>query len=235
MVGLKEGRAVDLAINGMYPGHTLLIVDDHAVFREGLRRIIEQQKDLTVCGEAANADAALPLIESLKPHLVILDISMDGMSALELIKTIRHKYSRLPILVLSMHKEYLYAERVLRAGANGYIMKQEDSTKVLAAIRYVLEGKTYVSESLTQQLLRGLTLGKNNSNTSSLELLSTREFEVFRLIAQGHGTRQIADSLQISIKTAETHREHIRAKLSLKTSFELIQFARTWGANEKVL
>lgn len=210
-----------------------MIVDDHSVLREGLRRIINIEPDLRVCGEAANVGDARRLVDTLSPDIVVVDIALEGVSGLLLIKELRHKYARLPILVLSMHKEAVYAERALRAGANGYIMKEEDGTTLIGALHYVLEGKTYVSEALSQQLLRNLTQSKEHSASSALELLSTREFEVFRLISMGYGTRQVADTLTISIKTVETHREHIRAKLHLKTTFELTQFARTWCASEQ--
>jgi len=210
----------------------ILIVDDHGVFREGLIRIISQEKDLNVCGEATDAAEALEQIPRLKPDLVMVDISLEGMNGIDLTKNLRERFPTIRILVLSMHKESLYAERALRAGANGYIMKRERGQKLLGAIRHVLNGETYVSEELNKVILERLSLPGRDQGASSIDRLSDRELEVFRLIGQGYGTRQIADSLHLSMKTVESHRENIRTKLNLQSTFELVQHAIHWSFNE---
>ena len=204
----------------------VLIVDDHAVFREGLVRILSQEKDLMVCGEAPDALEALRLATQMKPDLAIVDVSLEGMNGIDLTKNFHARFPSMRILVLSMHKETLHAERALRAGANGYIMKRESGRKLLAAIRQVLNGQTYVSEELNEYLLGKLY--SRETGASTVERLSDRELEIFRLIGQGYGTRQIADSLHLSMKTVEFHRENIRAKLNLNSTFELVQQAIHW-------
>jgi DNA-binding NarL/FixJ family response regulator len=206
----------------------VLVVDDHPVFREGLVRVLNQERDLTVCGEAADASEALKLLGTLKPDLIIVDISLEGMNGIDLIKSIRTQQPRLAILVLSMHKESLYAERALRAGANGYLMKRESGQKLLGAIRQVLRGQTYASDDFKEHILRGAMGTKESLKSSPMERLSDRELEVFQRIGQGYGTRQIAEELNLSMKTIETYREHLREKLSLKSTFELVQYAIGW-------
>jgi len=215
--------------------YRILIVDDHAIVRDGLFKIINQEKDLEACGEAEKADEAMKKVEALKPDIVIIDISLEGTSGIELTRNLRERYSDLRILVLSMHKESVYAERALRAGADGYIMKQENGDKLLGAIRLVLDGKTYVNERIQTKLIRSLSRSLGQHPESSLvDRLGSREFEVFRLIGKSYGARQIADELKISIKTVEAHRGHIRAKLNLQTTFELIQYARDWSISEQL-
>jgi DNA-binding NarL/FixJ family response regulator len=211
----------------------VLIVDDHAVFREGLVRILSAEKDLTVCGEVEDAAAALQKIAQTKPDLAIIDVSLEGTSGIDLTKQLRGRYPDLRILVLSMHKESLHAERALRAGANGYIMKREGGKKLLGAIRHVLRGQTYVSEEFKDHMLGNLSPRTGKDSVSPIERLSDRELEVFRLIGQGYGTRQMADTLHLSIKTIEFHRESIRAKLNLKNTFELVQHAIHWNFYER--
>ena len=205
--------------------HKILMVDDHAIFREGLSRLLQNEKGLVVCGEATDAEEALKKIELLKPDLVIVDISLGGMNGIDLTKSLRTKYPLLFILVLSMHKEALYAERALRAGANGYIMKKESGAKLLDAIGRVLQGQTYVSNDLNESILQKMTSSGRGVSGPLLDTLSDRELEVFQFVGQGYGTRQIAQELNISMKTVESHREHIREKLGLKTNFELVQHA----------
>jgi DNA-binding NarL/FixJ family response regulator len=214
------------------PKTKILLVDDHAVFREGLSLIIEQEEDLTVCGECEDALSALKKARAVKPDMTIVDISLEGMNGIELTKSLRADFPEMRILVLSMHKELLYAERSLAVGANGYIMKQRTRKELVGAIRAVLKGETYVSDTVKENILRhiGAPLGARHSPVSRL---SNREFEVFELIARGYGTRHIAESLNMSAKTVETHREHIREKLHIKTSFELVQYAHEWAAAEK--
>jgi len=211
----------------------VLIVDDHAVFREGLLRILSQEKDLTVCGEVEDATTALQKVAQLKPDLAIIDVSLEGMSGIDLTKQLRSRHPALRILVLSMHKETLHAERALRAGAHGYIMKRESGRKLLGAIRHVLQGHTYISEEFSEHMLGNLSPRTGKKSVSPIERLSDRELEVFRLIGQGYGTRQMADSLHLSIKTIEFHRESIRAKLNLKNTFELVQHAIHWNFYER--
>jgi DNA-binding NarL/FixJ family response regulator len=210
----------------------LLIVDDHPIVRQGITRLINYEDELMVCGEAGNAKEALEAVERENPDMVIVDISLKGRSGLELIKDLRMRYQDLPVLVVSMHDESLYAERVLRAGAKGYIMKQEPPEKVLNAIRQVLSGKIFVSEKMREKMLQRYVLGSSQKNASTVERLSDRELEVFRLIGKGMGTRQIAKELDLSIKTVETYREHIKEKLNLENSSKLLQYAIDWVQNE---
>ena len=210
----------------------MLIVDDHALFREGLAKIIGQEQDLRVCGQAANAADAMMEAKTQTPELVIVDISLEGISGLELTRQLREIYPDLRILILSMHNETVYAERALRSGADGYIMKQESGRQLLSAIHQVLDGKTYVSERIQQQLLRGISRTGASFVAARVDRLGAREFEVFQHIAQGHGTRQIAEALAISVKTVEAHRGHIREKLDLASNSDLIQYARDWAGSE---
>ena len=203
----------------------IIIVDDHPILREGLAQLIDQQKDLSVCGQFAEAAGAFDALASLKPDLALIDISLKGRSGVELVKNIKAHYPKLLVLVLSMHDESLYAERVLRAGASGYIMKQEASEKVLEAIRKVLAGEIYLSETMGAKLMRQLIGGSRNVTGSVMERLSDRELEVFGLIGQGRGTREIAEQLHLSVKTIESHRTHIKEKLNLKNATELVHRA----------
>jgi DNA-binding NarL/FixJ family response regulator len=209
--------------------YKVLLVDDHGVFRDGLARIIGQEKDLTIVGEAADGIEALEQTPKLKPDLVIVDVTLEGMTGIDLTKTLRERFPEVRILVLSMHKESLYAERSLRAGANGYIMKRESGKKLLAAIRHVLGGQTYISEELNNVILDKMTGQGAKAGAGSVDRLSDRELEVFRLIGQGYGTRQLAEHLNVSMKTVESYRERIRAKLNFDSTFELVQHAIHWN------
>ena len=208
----------------------VLLVDDHPIVRQGLAQLISQEPDLAVCGQAEDAASALRTISSLRPDIVILDISLNGPDGLSLLKDIRLSDSTLPVLILSMHDEALYAERALRAGANGYIMKQEATEKVLEAIRRILTGDIYVSDHISKRLLKQIVTSP--SEGSPIEALSDRELTVFRLIGQGRGTREIADDLHVSVKTVESYQAHIKEKLSLKNSRELVQHAFQWITRE---
>ena len=208
--------------------HRVLVVDDHAIVREGLTTVINQQSDLTVCGGADDAQTALDAVAKLHPDLVIVDISLKGINGIELIKQMQRRDKKIPILVLSMHDESLYVERVLRAGARGYIMKQEGTEKVVTAIHKVLAGEVYVSDAMGKKLLRSFRERGADPGTPSVERLSDRELEVFRLIGQGYRTRQIAETLHVSTKTVETYREHIKQKMQFKNSTELLQHAIQW-------
>ena len=211
--------------------YRVLLVDDHPIVRQGLARLIEREADLSVCGEAEGAHTAFHAIETLRPDIVLLDISLNGPDGLEVLKEIRVKTGSLPVLILSMHDESIYAERAMRAGANGYIMKQEATEKVLIAIRRILQGDVYLSDRLTTTMLQQYVRGGAHTKSSPLLNLTDRELEVFRLIGEGHGTRQIADELHLSVKTIESYQAHIKEKLALRNARELVQHAIEWTVN----
>jgi DNA-binding NarL/FixJ family response regulator len=211
--------------------HRVLLVDDHPIVRQGLALLIDRENDLSVCGEAEGAHSAFHAVATLRPDIVVLDISLSGPDGLDVLKEIRAKTTHLPVLILSMHDESIYAERAMRAGANGYIMKQEATEKVLIAIRRILQGEVYLSDRLTNSMLRQYVRGIAPAQASPLENLTDRELEVFRLIGGGHGTRQIADQLHVSVKTIESYQAHIKDKLALKNARELLQHAIEWSVN----
>ncbi|MBN2129439.1 MAG: response regulator transcription factor [Sedimentisphaerales bacterium] len=213
--------------------HTVLIVDDHPIVRQGLAQLIDQERDLHVCGQAEDAHEALRAIRTLKPDMVIVDISLKDTSGMELIKDLKVQYADLPILTLSMHDEGVYAERSLRAGARGYIMKQEATEQVITAIRRVLAGDVYVSDTVATRMVSKLARGGGAVSASPLDSLSDRELEVFRLIGEGHGTRQVAEKLHLSVKTIETYRAHIKEKLGFKDANELFRAAIEWVNTEQ--
>jgi DNA-binding NarL/FixJ family response regulator len=206
----------------------IFIIDDHPIIRQGLAMLINQQEDLAVCGDAEEATAALPLIEALKPNLVMVDIFLHGRDGMDLLKEMRARDPKLPILMLSMLDEVLYAERALRAGASGYIMKQEATAKVLVAIRRILNGETYVSDRIANKMMHQLAGDAVSENRGRIAALTDRELGVFRLIGEGQGTRQIAEALHISVKTVESHQARIKEKLFLKNSRALVQRAVEW-------
>jgi DNA-binding NarL/FixJ family response regulator len=203
----------------------VLLVDDHPLLRQGLARLINDQPDLMVCGEAAGPPEAIAQIQRHPPELIVLDITLQGGDGLELCKQIHGRWPEIPVLVLSMHDETLYAERALRAGASGYIMKQEPQEQVLTAMRRALRGDTYLSEAMSARLLRSIRGARSGAEVTPLERLSDRELEIFRLIGQGQSVKTIAQSLFLSPKTVEAHKEHIKQKLDLKSSNELLQYA----------
>ena len=209
----------------------VLIVDDHPILRKGLSMMINQEADLAVCGEAEDAHKAMELIDRVKPDLVIVDISLPGVDGVELLKNIKARFGDLPALVVSMHDESLFAERALRAGARGYIMKQEALDDVLTAIRRVLHGEIFVSSRITTKMLEKLVETDVRKANSPLELLSDRELTVLRLIGQGLGTRQIADDLHLSVKTIESYRMHLKEKLKLTSGTDLLKYAIQWVQN----
>lgn len=206
----------------------ILIVDDHPMMREGLAQLIDHESDLSAAFQASTAGQALQAVASCKPDLALIDISLPDKNGLELIKDLQTLYPDLPTLVVSMHDESLYAERVLRAGGRGYIMKQEGGKKLMTAIRQVLNGQIYVSEKVSSKILEGFSGRRPDSVHSPVERLSDREFEVFQLIGQGQGTRQIADQLHLSVKTVEVHRANIKRKLELRAANELVRYAIRW-------
>lgn len=206
----------------------VFLVDDHPLVREWLTNLIEQQPDLTVCGEATCAKQAREAITLAKPNVAIVDISLEDSSGIELIKDLKQCCPDVTILVLSMHEESHYAERALRAGARGYIMKRETATKVITALRQVLEGKLYVSQNVAAAMAEQFVAGKTLVTGSPVEQLSDRELEVFELLGNGRGTRQIAEALGVSIKTVQAHCARIKEKLNLASASELIREAVRW-------
>lgn len=207
---------------------TLLIVDDHPVVRQGLAQLIDRQGDLQVGGEAEDAEAAMALLRRQAFDAAIVDLSLPGVSGIELIKQILVEQPAMPVLVLSMHDEQFYAERALRAGARGYIMKQEAIERVIEAVRRVLRGELYVSRAVADKLLHKLVAGDGSTIASPVEQLSDRELEVFQLLGQGYGTRQVAEMLHLSVKTIESYRANIKDKLKLRNAAELVQHAVQW-------
>ena len=210
----------------------VLLVDDHAVVRFGIAQLINQQSDLVVCGEEENAANALSAIEKLRPDLVIADISLKESSGLELMRNIKAQYGSLPVLVVSAHDESVYAEIAFRAGALGYLMKAEALEKVVGAIRRVLGGNIYVSDSLATKMLQRQVRGQMDIQQSPVKGLSDRELEVFQLIGRWKKTKEIAHELHLSIKTIEYYREQIKQKLNLHSAVELTQYATSWVERE---
>jgi DNA-binding NarL/FixJ family response regulator len=207
-------------------------VDDHPIVRQGLAQLIDQENDLQVCGQADDAHEAMQMIRQLNPDMVIVDISLKGTSGMDLIKDLKVQYPDLPVLTLSMYDEAVYGERALRAGARGYIMKQEATEKVVTAIRRVLAGEVYVSDSMAARMVSQLVGGGVRQAGSPLERLSDRELEVFRLIGEGYGTREMAEKLHLSVKTIETYRAHLKDKLGLEDANELLRRAIQWVNTE---
>lgn len=212
----------------------VLIVDDHPIVRQGFTQFINREPDLEVCGDAEDANRALIAIEKLNPDIAIIDISLKGSNGLELIKSIRMQYPKLLMLVVSMHDESRYAERVLRAGARGYVMKEEKIDVVLKAVRQVLRGDIYLSEQMIPKVLTRIIDESRDPNGTVVEILSDRELEIFHLIGHGQKTCQIAEQLHVSVKTVESHYVHIKKKLNLKNAIELYQRAFQWVESENV-
>lgn len=211
----------------------IFIVDDHPVLREGLAQLISHEEDMILVGGAGNAKDSLECIKKAKPDLMIVDISLEGTSGLELTKTVLVTYPKMLILMVSMYDESVYIERVLRAGAKGYVTKREASDRIVLAIRKVMKGEIYVSDKWRERLLNNF-VGRNKRTMSSLsEGLTDRELEVLQLTGQGHATSQIAQELYVSIKTIESHYANIKTKLDLKNSHELVQYAVKWSLAAK--
>jgi len=206
----------------------VLLVDDHPVLRRGLAQLIDQDPRLAVCGEAEDAPQAIKAIETLQPDLVIMDISLKHGNGIELLKTVKPHYPDLPVLVLSMHDETLYAERSLRAGAMGYLMKDEPAEQLLFAIGRVLAGEIFLSNRMKSRMMLQFAGRNGKAPSSTLEQLTDRELEVFRLIGAGRTTREIADHLHLSMHTVQAYREFIKAKLKLPNSTQLVQHAVHW-------
>lgn len=210
-----------------------MIVDDHPVFRNGIAALIAAESDLAVCGQADSAPSALDAMRRLKPDVAMLDISLNGTNGIELVKLMKSEQPRLPILILSMHDESLYALRALRAGAKGYVMKSAAMPQVLAALRKVLGGDIYVSPSFSERLVFKAVQSLEGGMGSPVDKLSDRELEVLHLLGKGFGTRVIANDLHLSVKTIETHRAHIKEKLGFKDAEEMVRFAIDWVAQEQ--
>jgi len=220
----KSGKAVVSAAPAV-PKHKIFLVDDHPIVRQGLAQLLNSEPDLTVCGQGEDAYGSLRAIKTVGPDLVLLDVSLKDSDGLELLKELKAQLPNLPVLILSMHDESLYTERALRAGARGYIMKQEPPTALLSAIRKVLAGDVYVSDKMGATLLQRMVGGKKPSDALPMDRLTDRELEIFRMIGAGQTVKDIADKLFLSVKTVEAHREHIKQKLNLKSSAELLRFA----------
>ena len=203
----------------------VFIVDDHPIVRQGLAQLINNAPDLTVCGEGEDAYTALRTIRQVKPDIVLVDVSLKESDGIELLKELRAQQPELPVLILSMHDESLYAERALRAGARGYIMKQEAPQTLLSAVRKVLDGHVYVSDKMSATLLQQMVGGKKHGGDLPMDRLTDRELEIFRMIGSGLSVKEIAEKLFLSVKTVEAHREHMKEKLNFKSSAELLRFA----------
>jgi DNA-binding NarL/FixJ family response regulator len=210
---------------------SVLIVDDHPIVRQGLRRMIEAEADLVVCGEVQTEREARAAIRALVPDVVIVDISLAQGDGLELVRDVHAQQPELPMLVLSMHDELIFGERLLAAGASGYIMKQAASEQLLVALRRVLSGGTYVSESLADSLNKGRVDGGDGIGGDPIDRLSNRELQVLSLIGRGLSSREAADGLGLSVKTVETHRQSLKRKLNLATNAQLLQYAINWYGN----
>jgi DNA-binding NarL/FixJ family response regulator len=208
--------------------HRIYVVEDHPVMRQGYGAVIGQEMDLEICGEAGSAGAARQDIPDVDPDLVVVDLSLEGGSGLELIKDLQAHWPDLPILVVSMHDESLYAERVLQAGARGYLMKSEADTKVVEAIRKILSGGVYLSEDMNAHLLMQFAGGKSAESSSSLAALSDRELEVFEYMGRGLTTREIADELALSPKTIDSYRSRVKDKLAIDSNAQLRRHATMW-------
>jgi DNA-binding NarL/FixJ family response regulator len=213
----------------------IFLVDDHAMFREGLRQLIEREPDMSVCGDAADATTALTSLAAAAPDLVIVDISLGGTSGIELIKTIKSQFEDLPVLVVSMHEESLYSERALRAGAMGYVMKHEPSKTVKTAIRKVLDGDLFLSPKMSSTMVAKLIHGSQEQFSSPLEALSDRELEVFRMLGHGKAVRLIAEEMGVTVPTVNSFRNRIKEKLNLKSSTEVMLQAIQWVQDQKPL
>ena len=225
---VKDGRTAERVETAK--SARILVVDDHPIVREGLVGIMSRTPDLSVCAQAETSFQALEAIGSAKPDLVVVDISLGERSGIDLIKDIKVRYPKVPVVVHSMHDESLYAERCLRAGAKGYVMKQEPPQRVLQAVRRVLQGEICLSEAMTKRLLHRFS---DKPATSPLDLLTDREFQVLDLIGRGHPTREVAHLLNLSCKTVQTHREHLKEKLNLKDATSLVKYAVQWVGSEK--
>jgi DNA-binding NarL/FixJ family response regulator len=211
----------------------IIIVDDHPLVRQGMKKVIEKEQDLTVINEAGSAEEAIRLISQEEPELAIVDISLESeASGIDLIKALRDRYARIKTLVLSMHDENVYAERALRAGARGYVAKKEAPAVIIEAIRTVMKGELYLSGRISMKIIDRLFQGKDTGAESLPEILSDRELEIFRMIGNGMGTGEIAKKLNISVNTIESHRKKIKDKLGIQKGSELVKAAVQWAVSQ---
>lgn len=210
----------------------ILLVDDHPITRQGMKALIDQQPDLEVCGEADTAPHAVEMFGKLQPDVAIVDIGLKTSNGIELTKNLKSLAPNFPVLIVSMHDENLYAERAVRAGAMGYLMKQAAGEKIIVAIRRLLQGEIYLSEKVKERMLHRFVNKRGDSAEFSIDSLSDREMEVFQLIGNGYSTRQIAEKLHLSSKTIDSYREHLKLKLNLSSGAELVRYAIQWGRNE---
>ncbi len=206
----------------------VLIVDDHSIVREGMKRLIESEPDLVVCAEAGEGNQALDLANKTRPDIVVVDIGLPGMSGLELIKNLKTRFANLPILTVSTYDESIYAERAIRAGAKGYLMKKESALKIIEAIRKILSGKLYLSPAVSETILEQLA-GANPAEGDLVGRLSDRELQVFQMIGKGHKSSDIAEALNLGVKTVESYKEQIKIKLNLESASALTRYAVEWS------
>lgn len=212
----------------------VFLVDDHPITRQGLVALVNREHNLTVCGEADSAPVAIEMIQKLAPDIALVDVTLKTTSGIELMKHLKALRPEMPVLMMSMHDESLFAERALRAGAKGYIMKLEPSATILAAIRRVLSGELYLSEKMKEKMLHRLVKTGGTEVVYAIDTLSDREMEVFQLIGNGYGTRQIATRLNLSVKTIDSYREHLKLKLRLDGGTELVRHAIQWVKSEGI-
>lgn len=216
------------------PKSRVFLVDDHPITRQGLVALINREHNLTVCGEADSAPVAIEMIQKLMPDIALVDVTLKTTSGIELMKHLKALRPEMPVLMMSMHDESLFAERALRAGAKGYIMKLEPSATILAAVRRVLSGELYLSEKMKEKMLHRLVKTGGTEVVYAIDTLSDREMEVFQLIGNGYGTRQIATRLNLSVKTIDSYREHLKLKLRLDGGTELVRHAIQWVKSEGI-
>ena len=209
----------------------VLIIDDHPLLRRGIAALINTQPDLSVCGELSDARDAIASIQKLNPDIILLDLALQGTSGIEVLKNLKAQFPKIKVLVLSMHDEAIYAPRALRAGAMGYVMKQEAPENVVSALRRVLTGEVALSQNMGAKMLNRMA-GKRGTVSSPMDTLSDRELEVFNLLGNGSGTREIASRLHLSVKTIESHRAHIKEKLALDSAAQLVRHAIQWVSSE---
>src|ERR1700676_1663881 len=224
----SSGREVNDPENDRPEVIRILVVDDHPLFRHGLVQLLSSDEGFSVCGESSSAPEALSLIRKLKPHLVIADVGLKGPSGLELTKSIRAEFPRMPVLILSMHDEPTYAVRSLRAGANGYVTKQDALGSVLIAAREVINGHVYLSPSMASEVISNVVLTKREPGANPTDDLSDRELEILERIGKGEEVKEIASTLHLSPKTVETHRAHIKEKLKLDNARQVARYAVQW-------
>ena len=229
---LASTMAPSTVAGGKRGARRVLIIDNHPIVREGLRRIIEQQDDLVVCAETDTARGARVAIEETDPHVIIAEVSLSQGDGIKLVREVRAHYPQLPILMLSMHDEAIYAERMLSVGANGYMMKKATGEQILRSLRRVIDGGIYVSESVAANMVRRATSRGRHVPASPVDRLTNRELQILHLIGKGLSTREIAGLLNLSVKTIESHRRRIKGKINLRSGTQLVQFAINWFVGE---